>query len=59
MQRRGQVEDSRLFIKLPVSHVDRLAFDVRSFEELVEIGYRHTLDALRASDQLDRLVGRS
>jgi predicted acylesterase/phospholipase RssA len=59
MQRRGQVEDNPLFIKLPVSHVDRLAFDARSFDELVEIGYRHTREALRAPRRLDHLMWQS
>jgi predicted acylesterase/phospholipase RssA len=45
MAQRGQDEAS-LFIKPPVAHVDRLAFDQANFDQLVEIGYRHTRDAL-------------
>jgi predicted acylesterase/phospholipase RssA len=52
MQRRGQVEDNQLFIKLPVTHVDRLAFDARSFEQLVDIGYAYTRETLLTSTRL-------
>jgi len=64
MQRRELADDNgsnrcELFIKLPVSHVDRLAFDARSFDELVEIGYRSTRAALQDAnaDRLDYLTG--
>ena len=50
MHRREHMTGSALFIKLPVAHVDRLAFDPQSFEQLVEIGYAHTREVLRASD---------
>ena len=52
MHRHEHMADSALFIKLPVAHVDRLAFDPRSFEQLVEIGYAHTREVLKNSDLL-------
>jgi predicted acylesterase/phospholipase RssA/CRP-like cAMP-binding protein len=45
MARHGQ-EQADLFIKPPVAHVDRLAFDLASFDELVEVGYQQTRAAL-------------
>jgi predicted acylesterase/phospholipase RssA/CRP-like cAMP-binding protein len=45
MARHGK-EQADLFVKLPVAHVDRLAFDLTSFDELVEVGYEQTRAAL-------------
>ncbi len=59
MQRREHVEDNQLFIKLPVTHVDRLAFDARSFEDLVAIGYAHTRNALQTSRRLTDWLSRA
>jgi predicted acylesterase/phospholipase RssA len=56
MHRREHRDASALFVKLPVAHVDRLAFDVDSFERLVEIGYTCTRAALQQSDQLAELT---
>jgi predicted acylesterase/phospholipase RssA len=50
MHRHEHMAASALFIKAPVAHVDRLAFDARSFAELVSIGYTHTRDALNRTD---------
>jgi hypothetical protein len=50
MHRHEHQAGSHLFIKLPVAHVDRLAFDLDSFEQLVELGYTHTRQALEAAN---------
>ena len=51
MHRQEHQAESHLFIKLPVAHVDRLAFgDPDAFEHLVELGYTHTCQALQAAN---------
>jgi predicted acylesterase/phospholipase RssA len=50
MHRHEHMAASALFVKLPVAHVDRLAFDAESFEELVRIGYTQTREALGGAD---------
>ncbi|HEX8967420.1 MAG TPA: patatin-like phospholipase family protein, partial [Chloroflexota bacterium] len=49
--------ENQVFIKLPVSHIDRLAFNVDSFEQLVDIGYSHTRKVLETSDVLRDWTG--
>jgi hypothetical protein len=56
MQRKREDADTQAFIKLPVTHVDRMAFNARSFDELVDIGYRHTREVLRTSGRLHQLM---
>jgi predicted acylesterase/phospholipase RssA/CRP-like cAMP-binding protein len=56
MHRREHHDTTRLYLKLPVSHIDRLAFDLDSFERLVDIGYSATRAALQAEGGLADLT---
>jgi hypothetical protein len=49
MQRRQHMDASALFVRLPVEHIDRLAFDTTSCEQLVEMGYTRTCEVLQTS----------
>jgi predicted acylesterase/phospholipase RssA len=47
MTHHGGRQNASLFVKLPVSHVDRLKLDEATFDQLVDIGYTRTRDMLR------------
>jgi predicted acylesterase/phospholipase RssA/CRP-like cAMP-binding protein len=57
-QNRGQAKAS-LFIEPPVRHIDRLAFEISAFEELVQLGYECARETLKSWDYQSLIRGDS